>query len=95
MKRIVALALLLALLLSLVACNIKNEQPAITSAPATQMLTASPTAEPTASQTELPTASPAETPPPKVLPEYPVIDGSSSTMNMHAAIRAALTDINL
>jgi len=30
--------------------------------------------------------------PPMPLPEYPIIDGSSSTVIMHAAIRAYLTD---
>ena len=34
-------------------------------------------------------------PPVTTLPEYPIIDGSSSTVTMHSAIRAYLTDVYL
>ncbi|MCL2002809.1 MAG: substrate-binding domain-containing protein [Oscillospiraceae bacterium] len=85
MKRLVVFAIFLALILPLAACG--------------GTVSPEPSPAPGAPSPEISPPQDAESPvgynPPMPPPEYPVIDGSSSTILMHAAIRAHLTGARL
>ena len=91
MRKIIIFAVILAFALSLAACNggAGNTPPpsgeAETQAPI--IVTSKTPADPLETGIKMP-----EMNPPMAAPEYPVIDGSSSTVMMDAAIRAYLTD---
>ena len=90
LKQFLSLLIAATLLLSVAACAMSPSE----SSPA-----AEPTTEPSPSPSATPeaTATPEPTPEPPArlphLPEYPIIDGSSSTETMHSAIRGHLADI--
>jgi phosphate transport system substrate-binding protein len=85
MKKIVPCVIALLLMLSLVACNkSSNSGGDSTNTPPSSTPSDKPSGN---GSVEMP-----EMKPPMPLPEYPIIDGSSSTITMHAAIRAYLLD---
>ena len=86
LKRIITFALVTLLMLSLTACSNGSAETA-SPPPVVENDAATMTAQPPA-----PDYVTGSMNPPMLLPEYPVIDGSSSTTIMHAAIRAYLTD---
>lgn len=95
MKKIIAYMLILLFLFSLAACNFSGENedntpPPLNSGNNTE--NANKTQPPTNTKDDGKITTPDMNP---LLPEYPIIDGSSSTEIMHEAIRAYLTDTYL
>ena len=88
MRKIIAYTLILLFLISLAACG-KDDSDMTTSQSVIATEAVSKDAPTPAPEYPIETAS---LNPPMPAPEYPVIDGSSSTMILHAAIRAHLTD---
>ena len=88
MKRTIAFAILLALILPLASCSSGGENRPMSSV-SPPALTEDTSQEQPVPQPDPPMPTPN---PPMPLPVYPVIDGSTSTQLMHAAIRAHLVD---